>query len=91
MTNHCAVTCPIVTEAVEAASQESKIRMAMAAIESEKISESAAAQRFGVPRRTLNRRVGAGQLASIDTPKEFTHSDGRVHAAGSSSMLVLLT
>lgn len=55
MTTHCAVTCPVVSEAVKAATPESRIAMALAAIESEKISERAAAERFDVPQKTLNR------------------------------------
>jgi hypothetical protein len=54
MTNHCAVACPVVTEAVKAASPQSKIAMAIAAIESDKISIRAAAERFGVPVMTLH-------------------------------------
>ena len=57
MTNHCAVACPVVTEAVKAATPESKIAMAIAAIESEKISLRAAAERFGVPTMTLQRKT----------------------------------
>lgn len=57
MESHCAVRCPVVTEAVRAATPESRINMAIAAIESEKISERAAAERFEVPHMTLvNRR-----------------------------------
>lgn len=57
MESHCAVRCPVVTEAVKAATPESRINMAITAIESEKISERAAAERFGVPHMTLvNRR-----------------------------------
>ena len=53
MTNHCAVACPVVTEAVKAATPESKIAMAIAAIESDKISTRAAAERFDVAESTL--------------------------------------
>jgi hypothetical protein len=55
--NHCAVACPVVTEAVKAATPESKIAMAIAAIESDKISLRAAAERFGVPAMTLQRKT----------------------------------
>ena len=53
---NCAATCPIVTEAVQASSKEGRIRMAIAAIEAEKISEREAARKFDVPRKTLNDR-----------------------------------
>jgi transposase len=55
MTNHCAVACPVVTEAVKAATPESKIAMAIAAIESDKITLRAAAERFGVSAMSLSR------------------------------------
>jgi transposase len=47
------VACPVVTEAVKAATPESKIAMAIAAIESDKISTRAAAERFEVAESTL--------------------------------------
>ena len=81
MTNHCAVTCPIVTEAVEAASEESRLRMAQVAMESEKISENEVCRRFKLNRQTFRNylaRVGAAKISSTDTLKEFTRSDGRL-------------
>jgi transposase len=47
------VACPVVTEAVKAATPESKIAMAIAAIESDIISTRAAAERFDVAESTL--------------------------------------
>jgi len=57
MDHHCAVACPVVTEAVQAATPESRIKMAIAAIKAEKISQRAAAERFGVSTMTLNRAL----------------------------------
>jgi transposase len=54
MIDHCATKCPVITEAVKAATPESKIAMAIAAIDSDKISLRAAAERFGVPVMTLH-------------------------------------
>lgn len=65
MTNHCAVACPVVTEAVKAATPESKIAMAIAAIESDKISEREAAERFGVPRSTLRDKSPTGRIRPV--------------------------
>jgi transposase len=80
MTNHCAVACPIVTEAVKAATPQSRIEMALAAIESEKISVSAAAERFRVSRATLQRQAATcsnGQVA--DKPEQATiGKDGKM-------------
>lgn len=66
MTTHCAVTCPVVSEAVKAATPESRIAMALAAIESEKISDSAASERFDVDRMTLSRRRKKAATCSDD-------------------------
>lgn len=55
---NCAATCPVVTEAVQASSKEGRIKMAIAAIETEKISEREAAKRFKVSRSTLHRKGG---------------------------------
>jgi transposase len=63
MTNFCATTCPVVTEAVKAASPESKLEMAIIAIQTEKISQREAASRFDVSRTTLERRLSGRQLA----------------------------
>jgi hypothetical protein len=72
----------VVTEAVKASSPEGRINMALAAIESEKISENTAAERFGVPQRTLNDRrrkeVHASGSTSMQVPRETHYSDGRV-------------
>jgi hypothetical protein len=82
MESHCAVRCPVVTEAVKAATPESRINMAIAAIESEKISERAAAERFEVPHMTLvNRRkktatVPNGPVAATP-PKAAKGKDGK--------------
>lgn len=65
MTNHCAVACPVVTEAVKAATPESKFAMAIAAIESDKISEREAADRFGVPRSTLRDKIPTGRIRPV--------------------------
>ena len=82
MTNHCAVACPVVTEAVKAATPESKIAMAIAAIESDKITVRAAAERFGVPATTLRRKTaGAPNGAAADKPKEAaTGKDGKSYS-----------
>jgi hypothetical protein len=79
MNNHCAVTCPVVTEAVKAATPESKIAMAIAAIESEKISLRAAAERFGVPEVTLRRKTPTASNGAVGTekPKALTGKDGK--------------
>ena len=82
MESHCAVRCPVVTEAVKAATPESRINMAIAAIESEKISERAAAERFEVSRRTLNRSrqktaTGAFEPVAATTPKAAKCKDGK--------------
>lgn len=82
MENHCAVRCPVVTEAVKAATPEHRISMAIAAIESDKISERLAADRFGVPHMTLvNRRkktatVPSGTVA-VSVPKPTKGKDGK--------------
>jgi hypothetical protein len=55
MTNHCAVACPVVTEAVKAATPESKIAMALAAIAHDKISIGEASERFDVAPMSLSR------------------------------------
>jgi transposase len=60
MTEHCAQTCSIITEAVKLATTESRIAMALVAIKEEKISEREAASRFGVPRTTLQRKAATG-------------------------------
>ena len=56
--------------------------MALAAIESEKISENTASERFGVPQQTLNDRrrkeVHATGAGSMQVPRETHYSDGRV-------------
>lgn len=64
---NCAATCPVVTEAVQASSKEVRMKMALAAIESEKISDSEAARRFNVPRTTLidRRKASAGGDGSV--------------------------
>ena len=67
MTNHCAVACPVVTEAVKAATPESKIAMALAAIESDKIGIRAAAERFGVPAMNLSRAKDKTTTVPIGT------------------------
>lgn len=82
MNNHCAVTCPVVTEAVKAATPQSKIAMAIAAIESDKISIRAAAERFGVPVMTLQRKAPTVPLGTVgvenEKPKGRKGKDGRV-------------
>lgn len=74
MTTHCAVACPVVTEAVKAATPESKIAMAIAAIESDKISIRAAAERFGVAESTLRLNTPSAQGCAVgdcrSTPTE---------------------
>jgi len=71
---NCAATCPIVTEAVQASSREVRINMALVAIEAEKISESEAARKFKIPRKTLSNRrrstEAAGHLATTITSEE---------------------
>ena len=69
---NCAATCPVVTEAVQASSKEGRIKMAIAAIETEKISEREAAKRFKVSRSTLHRKGGDAvvQMGQTITPEE---------------------
>lgn len=71
---NCAATCPVVTEAVQASSKEVRINMALVAIEAEKISESEAARKFKIPRKTLSNRrrstEAAGHLATTITSEE---------------------
>ncbi len=71
---NCAATCPVVTEAVQASSREVRINMALVAIEAEKISESEAARKFKIPRKTLSNRrrstEAAGHLATTITSEE---------------------
>lgn len=64
---NCAATCPVVTEAVQASSKEGRIKMAIAAIETEKISEREAARRFRLPQKTLNERFKASGGVSGST------------------------
>ena len=64
---NCAATCPVVTEAVQASSKEGRIKMAIAAIETEKISEREAARRFKLPQKTLNERFKASGGVSGST------------------------
>lgn len=80
MTTHCAVACPVVTEAVKAATPESKIAMAIAAIESDKISIRAAAERFGVPRSTLQRKPPTGSHGPVgdSQPEPTKGKDGKL-------------
>jgi transposase len=82
MTNFCATTCPVVTEAVKAASPESKLEMAIIAIQTEKISAREAASRFDVPRTTLRRELAnsqVGQMAhlAVDKPQAIIGKDGK--------------
>jgi transposase len=82
MTNFCATTCPVVTEAVKAASPESKLEMAIIAIQTEKISQREAASRFDVSRRTLKRTLSDRQLAqtlhlAVDKPQAIIGKDGK--------------
>jgi transposase len=82
MTNFCATTCPVVTEAVKAASPESKLEMAIIAIQTEKISQREAASRFDVPRTTLRRELAnsqVGQMAhlAVDKPQAIIGKDGK--------------
>lgn len=86
MENHCAVRCPVVTEAVKAATPEHRISMAIAAIESEKISERLAADRFGVDRMTLSRRRqkapgGSSDPPGASAPKATKGKDGKKQAS----------
>jgi predicted DNA-binding protein (UPF0251 family) len=69
---NCAATCPVVTEAVQASSKEGRIKMAIAAIETEKISEREAAKRFKISRSTLHRKGGDAvvQMGQTITPEE---------------------
>jgi transposase len=80
MIEHCATKCPIITEAVKAATPESKIAMAVAAIESDKISIRAAAERFGVPAMTLQRKaptVPSGTVGAL-RPAPTKGMDGKL-------------
>ena len=54
---NCAATCPVVTEAVQASSKEGRIKMAIAAIETEKISQREAAKRFGISHTVISKRL----------------------------------
>jgi transposase len=82
MTNFCATTCPVVTEAVKAASPESKLEMAIIAIQTEKISQREAASRFDVARTTLRRELAnrqVGQMGQLphSQPESATGKDGK--------------
>jgi len=79
--NHCAVACPVVTEAVKAATPESKIAMAIAAIKSDKISEREAADRFGVARSTLQRKTAGGPNGppADEAPAATKGKDGKTY------------
>lgn len=80
MTTDCAVACPVVTEAVKAATPESKIAMAIAAIESDKISIRAAAERFGVAESTLRLNTPSAQGCAVGDlqPTSTEGKDGRL-------------
>tara|TARA_Y100001937_G_scaffold5260_1_gene6946 strand:- start:336 stop:1055 length:720 start_codon:yes stop_codon:yes gene_type:complete len=54
---NCAATCPVVIEAVQASSKEKRIKMAIAAIKAEKISQREAARSFGVSNATISRYI----------------------------------
>ncbi len=56
---NCAATCPVVTEAVQASSKEGRIKMAIAAIKDEKISQRQASKRFKVDRSIISRELSA--------------------------------
>jgi hypothetical protein len=68
MINYCAVTCPVVTEAVKAGTLESRINMAIIAIETEKISQRVAAERFGVAQKTLSDQMATERIRSVADP-----------------------
>jgi hypothetical protein len=57
MENHCAVKCPVVTEAVKDATPTSKLNMAIAAVVFEKISLREAGRRFGVDHSSISKRI----------------------------------
>ena len=57
---NCAATCPVVTEAVQASSKEGRIKMAIAAVETEKISQREAAKRFGISHTVISKRLKRG-------------------------------
>jgi len=94
MDHHCAVACPVVTEAVQAATPESRIKMAIAAIKAEKISQRAAAERFGVSRTSLERRISTGPNGPVvikdeDPPPEPTKGkDGKLRHPPASPELI---
>lgn len=54
---NCAATCPVVTEAVQASSKEGRIKMAIIAVETEKISQREAAKRFGISHTVISKRL----------------------------------
>lgn len=66
---NCAATCPVVTEAVQASSKEGRIKMAIAAVETEKISQREAAKRFGISHTVISKRLkkGGGVETSCQT------------------------
>ena len=66
---NCAATCPVVTEAVQSSSKEGRIKMAIAAIETEKISQREAAKRFGISHTVISKRLkkGGGVETSCQT------------------------
>jgi hypothetical protein len=76
MINHCAVTCPVVTEAVKAGTLESRINMAIVAIETEKISQRVAAERFGVAQRTLSDQISTERIRSVADPGKLSNAVG---------------
>lgn len=80
MIEHCATSCPIITEAVKSATPESKIAMALVAIKEEKISKRAAAERFGVPEVTLRRKTPTAPLDAVGVlrPEPTKGKDGKL-------------
>lgn len=80
MTEQCAESCPVITEAVKAATPESRTAMALVAIESDKISVRAAAERFGVPLTTLQRKAPTDPFGSVGAlrPVPTKGKDGKL-------------
>ena len=80
MTEHCAPKCPIIAEAVNAATPESRLAMALVAIESDKISKRAAAERFGIPAATLQRKTPTVSLGAVGVlqPAPTKGMDGKL-------------
>ena len=84
MNTDCALTCPVITEAVgdPKLRQKTKLNMAEAAIKSETISQRVAAERFGISVVTLNAHLAKAATVQTSTvaasnPPSTVGKDGK--------------